>query len=165
MNSRKIAILTLGLLTLLLTGASNASVVDTFDRSLTVSGPVDLEVLTRSWDITVRSGPPGTVSIHGVIHVGSSWLTGSHDREVHELQQNPPIRQNGNNIRIEYADVRDISVDYEITVPAETTLRRRTGSGHQTVHGPKVGQINLASGSGAHRLSPLTAEMRLHTCS
>jgi len=163
MNSRKIAILQLGLLTLLLTGASNASVAGTFDRSLTVSGPVDLEVLTHSGDITVRNGPSGTVSIHGVIHVGSSWLTGSHDREVHELQENPPIHQNGNNIRIEYADVRDISVDYEITVPAETTLRSRTGSGNQTVQGLKGSQIELESGSGDLRLSRLTGEMRFHT--
>src|SRR5882757_6800657 len=143
MNSHKIAVLQLGLLTLLLTGASSASVAGTFDRSLTVNGPVDLEVLTHSGDITVRNGPSGTVSIHGVIHVGSSWLTGSHDREVHELQQNPPIHQNANNIRIAYADVRDISVDYEITVPAETTLRSRTGSGDiraEELSGPIYGR-------------------------
>ena len=37
----------------------------TFDKTFQVSGPVDLEVETHSGDITVRSGPAGTVSIHG----------------------------------------------------------------------------------------------------
>ncbi len=162
MNSRWIAVLQLGLLTLLLTGSSNASAVGTFDRTLTVTGPVDLEVLTHSGDITVRSGPAGAVVIHATIHVGSRWLTGSHDREVHELEQNPPIHQSGNNIRVEYADVHDLSVDYEITVPADTTLRSHTGSGNQTVNGLK-GQIELESGSGDLRLSHLTGTMRFRT--
>jgi len=152
MNSRWITLLELGLVALLLTVAANASVVGTFDRTLTVTGPVDLEVLTHSGDITVRSGPAGTVAIHAIIQVGSKWLSGSHDREVHELQQNPPIHQNGNSIRIEYADVRDISVDYQITVPTETTLRSHTGSGDQTVNGLK-GHIELESGSGDLRLA------------
>src|SRR5882672_2592769 len=159
MNSRWITTLQLGLVALLLTAASDASVVGTFDRALTVAGPVDLAVLTHSGDITVRSGPAGTVAIHATIHLGSRWLTGSHDREVHELEQNPPIHQNGNSIRIEYADVRDISVDYQITVPTETTLRSHTGSGNQTVNGLK-GQIELESGSGDLRLSRLTGTMR-----
>jgi len=162
MNSRWITTLQLGLVALLLTAASDASVVGTFDRALTVAGPVDLAVLTHSGDITVRSGPAGTVAIHATIHLGSRWLTGSHDREVHELEQNPPIHQNGNSIRIEYADVRDISVDYQITVPTETTLRSHTGSGNQTVNGLK-GQIELESGSGDLRLARLTGEMHFHT--
>ncbi len=42
-----------------------ASVAGTFDRSFQVSGPVDLEVLSRSGDITIRNGAAGTVSVHG----------------------------------------------------------------------------------------------------
>jgi len=37
----------------------------TFERKFEVSGPVNLEVQTRSGDITVRSGPAGTVSVRG----------------------------------------------------------------------------------------------------
>src|SRR5258705_5336531 len=72
-----------------------ASVVGTFDRSFQVNGPVDLEVLTRSGDITVRSGSSNTVSIHGKIHQSNSWLEGNRKADVEELQKNPPIRQNG----------------------------------------------------------------------
>src|ERR1035437_6803772 len=62
--------------------AGFASVIGTFDRSFQVSGPVDLEVLTRSGDITVRNGAAGTVSIHAKIQSGNSWFGGDHKAEV-----------------------------------------------------------------------------------
>src|ERR1017187_7160914 len=89
--------------------ASFASVAGTFDRSFQVNGAVDLEVLSRSGDITVRNGAAGTVSIHGKIHSSNSWLGGDHKAEVQELQNNPPIRQNGNSIRIDYVHLNNIS--------------------------------------------------------
>src|ERR1035441_2134777 len=67
--------------------AGFASVIGTFDRSFQVSGPVDLEVLTRSGDITVHNGAAGTVSIHAKIHSGNSWFSGDHKTEVQELQR------------------------------------------------------------------------------
>jgi hypothetical protein len=104
----------------------------TFDRTLSVSGPVDLEVLTRSGDVTVRAGSSGSVQIHGKIYVGDHWLMGGREADVHQIEQNPPIRQEGNSVHIEYVDMRNISVDYEITVPEETTVRTHSGSGDQT---------------------------------
>src|SRR5277367_4370077 len=73
-----------------------------FERSLHVSGPVDLEVLTRSGDVTVRAGSSGSVSIRGKIYVGDHWLSGNRDADVHEIEQHPPIRQEGNSIHIDY---------------------------------------------------------------
>ena len=69
--------------------AGFASVIGTFDRSFQVNGNVDLEVLTRSGDITVRNGSAGTVSIHAKIHSGNTWFGGDHKAEVQELQNNP----------------------------------------------------------------------------
>ena len=43
---------------------------------LQVSGPVDLEVLTHSGDVTVRAGSSGSVFIRGKIYVGDHWLIG-----------------------------------------------------------------------------------------
>ncbi len=142
--------------------AGFASVAGTFDRSFQVNGPVDLEVLTRSGDITVRNGTAGTVSIHAKILSGVSWLGGDHKAEVQELQNNPPIRQNGNSIRIDYVHFSNISVDYEITVPENTAVRTHTGSGDQTVEGLK-GNIDLESGSGDLKLARLSGEMRFQT--
>ncbi len=142
--------------------AGYASVLGTFDRSLQVSGATDLEVLTRSGDISVRPGSAGSVSIHATIHSNNSWFGGDHKAEVAELQKNPPIRQNGSSIRIDYVNVKDISIDYEITVPENTAVRTHTGSGNQTMEGLH-GNADLESGSGDLRLARLTGEMHFQT--
>lgn len=79
-----------------------ASSDGSFDRSYQVNGPVDLEVLSHSGDITIHNGPSGTVTIHGKIHVGTLWFGGDHNSDVQAIQNNPPIQQNGNRIRIDY---------------------------------------------------------------
>lgn len=142
--------------------ASFASVVGTFDRAFQVNGPVDLEVLTRSGDITIRNGAANTVSIHGKIHQGNPWFLGDRKGEIQELQNNPPIRQNGNSIRIDYVNLRNVSVDYEITVPENTTVRGHSGAGDQTVEGIK-GTIDLESGSGDMKLARLTGDLHTQT--
>src|SRR5215469_11575822 len=139
-----------------------ASVAGTFDRSFQVSGPAELEVLTRSGDITVRGGSGNTVSIHGKIHVGSIMWFSNQKGDVQEIQNNPPIRQNGNSIRIDYVNAHNISIDYEITVPENTTVRTHSGSGDQTVEGIK-GNTDLESGSGDLRLARLTGDFHFQT--
>lgn len=134
----------------------------TFDRTLSVSGPVDLEVLTHSGDVKVRAGSSGSVQIHGKIYVGDRWFGGRREEDVHAIEQNPPIRQTGNSIHIEYVDYRNISIDYDITVPAETTVRTKSGSGDQTVEGTR-GNAEVQTGSGDVRLTNLNGEIRVQT--
>jgi len=142
--------------------AGFASVAGSFDRSFQVTGPVDLEVLTRSGDITVRSGPAGTVTIHGKIHAGYSWFEKSSKDDVQELEKNPPLRQTGNSIRVDYVNYRNISIDYEIIVPENTTVRGHSGSGNQSVEGIK-GNVDLEAGSGDMELSRVTGDLRFQT--
>ncbi len=140
-----------------------ASVAGTFDRTLQVNGAVDLEVLSKSGDITIHNGSAGTVSIHGKIHVGNDrWFGGERKADVQEIQNNPPIRQNGNSIRIDYVNASNISIDYEITVPENTAVRAHTGSGDQNVEGLK-GNVDLESGSGDMKLARLTGDMHFQT--
>ncbi|HZQ96250.1 MAG TPA: DUF4097 family beta strand repeat-containing protein [Candidatus Sulfotelmatobacter sp.] len=134
----------------------------TFEKTLQVSGPVDLEVLTHSGDVTVRAGSSGSVFIRGKIFVGDRWFGGRREGDVHAIEQNPPIRQSGNSIHIDYVSYRNISVDYEITVPAETTIRTRSGSGDQTVEGTR-GNVDVQTGSGDVKLAKLKGEIRLQT--
>jgi len=134
----------------------------TFDRTLQVTGPVDLEVLTHSGDVRVRAGSSGTVQIHGKIFVGNNWLTGHRDADVHAIEQNPPIKQEGNNIHIDYVDYHNISIDYEITVPTDTTVRTHSGSGDQTIEGTH-GNVDVQTGSGDVKLASLQGEIRLQT--
>jgi hypothetical protein len=134
----------------------------TFEKSFQVTGPVDLEVLTRSGDVTIRSGPAGSVFIRGKIFVSDRWLMGRRQGDVDAIMQHPPLRQEGNSIHVDYVNEHDISVDYEITVPADTTLRARSGSGDQTIEGTH-GNADLQTGSGDMKLANLTGEIRLQT--
>jgi DUF4097 and DUF4098 domain-containing protein YvlB len=142
-----------------------ASVKGSFERNYPVTGQVDLEALTRSGDITVRPGPAGTVTIRGKIFVSNRlWDHWSTEKppEVVELEKNPPIRQSGNTINIDYVNVHNISIDYEITCPPDTRLKTHTGSGDQTIEGLKTA-AELESGSGDVRLSDMAGGLRVHT--
>jgi hypothetical protein len=155
--------LAVGLVVLLASALAAASTPQgTFEKTYQVSGPVDLEVQTHSGDIIVRGGPAGSVSIRGKIYVSNHWLGGNRQADVSEIEQRPPLRQDGNSIHIDYVNVRDISVDYEITVPTDTTVRAHTGSGDQIIEDIH-GNADLQSGSGDLKLSRLTGEIRVQT--
>ena len=84
--------------TLLSTAAFASSTPQgTFDKTLTVSGPVDLEALTHSGDITIRTGASAAVIIHGKIFVSDHWLRGNRQSDVDQIVQNPPMRQSVGN--------------------------------------------------------------------
>jgi hypothetical protein len=131
-----------------------------FDRTLTVIGPVDLDVQTGSGSITVRAGGSGKVEIHARIRAG--WhAEGDAEQRVHDIEQNPPIEQNGNTIRIGHVDdrerMRNISISYEITTPTETKLHASSGSGD--VHAEGVaGPAEATSGSGGIQLNNIGSE-------
>jgi len=154
--------LALGICLLIASVAAFASEQGHFEKNLNVSGAADLEVLTRSGNVTVHSGSAGSIKIIGRIHVGDRWFSGNRKSDVEAIENNPPIAQNGNSVRINYIDYRDISVDYEITAPSDTKLRAKTGSGDQTVEGMKAG-VDLETGSGDVRLRDLAGDLRVHT--
>jgi Putative adhesin len=134
----------------------------TFEKTLQVNGPVNLEVMTHSGDITIRAGSSGSVFIRGKIYVGDRWFGGRRDDDVHSIETNPPIRQTGNSIHVEYVNMRNISVDYEISVPADTTVTARSGSGDQILEATH-GNADVQTGSGNIKLANLTGEVRMQT--
>ncbi len=166
MNKQSVSRFSLVLCAVALLFASAASFASTpqgtFEKTFQVNGTVDLEVLTRSGDITVRTGPAGTVSVRGKIYVGNHWLMGNRQGDVDSIEQHPPLRQEGNSIRVDYVNEHDISVDYEITVPVDTTVRTRSGSGDQIIEGTH-GNLDLQDGSGDLKLASLTGDIRLQT--
>jgi len=129
-----------------------------FQRTLQVSGPVDLDVHTGSGHITVRTGSANTVQINGTIRAHGHDA----DERVHQLESNPPIEQNGNSIRVGHDHdpefFRSISIDYDITVPAATDLRSHTGSGNQKIDGIR-GPADVESGSGNLEISNISGEL------
>jgi DUF4097 and DUF4098 domain-containing protein YvlB len=133
-----------------------------FERNFTVTGPVDLGVLTRSGDITIRNGAAGMVTVKGKIHVSDRRIQGEWQEEIQAIEKNPPVRQSGNSIQIEYLEQHNLSVDYEISTPPDTTVHTRTSSGDQRAEGLNA-NLTLESSSGDIRLRDITGEVRLHT--
>lgn len=139
----------------------------TFDRTLKVTGPVDLDVNTGSGSILVRSGGDGQVVVHATIRAGECcfWDGGNPAERIKAIQDNPPIEQSGNVIRIGHIRedrMRNVSISYEITTPRQTRLTSRSGSGHQTVAG-LVGPAEAGTGSGGIRISDIASDVRLST--
>src|ERR1035441_691964 len=67
-----------------------------FDRTLSVTGFVDLDLTTDAGGIRVTPGPPGTVRIHGILKAGDNWFTlGNVESRIRDLEAHPPIEQNG----------------------------------------------------------------------
>jgi hypothetical protein len=136
-----------------------------FQRTLQVNGPVDLQIYTHSGDITVRAGSPGSVTINAKIHVSDNFFglfASSNDGAIHEVEQNPPIRQTANMIKIDYPQYSRISIDYDVTVPPDTTLRTNTGSGDQNIRGVRP-LVSVHAGSGDITLAELAGGARVET--
>ena len=96
---------------------------------------MDLDVSTRSGYITVHTGSSSSVIINARIRTNNSWFGGGgSESDVRQIEQNPPVSQSGNNIRVDNIPESDrgISISYDITTPAQTKLHARSGSGTLT---------------------------------
>jgi DUF4097 and DUF4098 domain-containing protein YvlB len=124
-----------------------------FERTLKVSGPVDLTVSSGSGSITVQPSSDGSVRVVGRIYA-NTWrrMSGSDvmDR-VKKIEAQPPIVQDGSRITIGKQDdslYENISISYDLMVPAATALNVNTGSGSIRV-GALRGPVDTHSGSGS----------------
>jgi len=117
----------------------------TFERTLNVSGQVQLSVSTGSGNIHLTRGAGNQVHIFGKVKGG--WSVS--EERVKEIAANPPIVQTGNIVSIggHHERLNNISIDYEIQAPENTLVEAGTGSGNITVEG--VGEkTKLSTGSG-----------------
>lgn len=137
-----------------------------FDRTLAVTGAVDLDVQTGSGNITVRAGDSSKVEIHAKIHASSWHNDGDVEARIKSIEDNPPIEQTGNTIRIGHESDRErehnISISYELVVPAQTKLHSASGSGDESAEGIS-GPVEATSGSGSLRLSDIGGEAHVRT--
>jgi putative adhesin len=153
------------LLVLALSSAAYAEARGEFERTLKVSGHVDLDVQSGSGDITVHPGDSSTVVVRGHIRASDSWFNSgglSAEERVKRLEQNPPIDQNGNSIRIgriQEEALRNVSISYDVTVPKDTSVQSHTGSGDQRVSDVN-GPVRANTGSGNVTISGIGSEVR-----
>jgi hypothetical protein len=126
-----------------------------FDRTLSVNGPVTLRVSTGSGYIRVSQGSDNQVHIVGHVKGNSWWGGGSAEDAVSRVADHTPIDQAGNIIRVgdEHGGdfFRHASIDYEITTPANTMLVAETGSGDLQLSNIN-GTVRAHTGSGLSML-------------
>lgn len=137
----------------------------TFERSLNVNGPVDLTVRTGSGRIQIRTGTGNQVQIHGRINAGSRDGMDATER-VRRVEAAPPVTQSGNVIRIGDTQddplYRNVSISYELVVPANTTINSQTGSGSQEI-GSVDGPVRAQTGSGNIRIERTGGSLHAQT--
>jgi len=137
-----------------------------FDRTLTVGGPVDLDIRTGAGGVHIRSGPVGSVRV--VAHI-RAYAMDSADAtaRVRRIEATPPIEQNGNAIRIGHiadSDVyRNVAIGYDVTVPEATRVHSVAGSGGQTIRGPLQGPVDATAGSGGVRIEDTSGDVQATT--
>ena len=130
-----------------------------------MSGVVRLDLTTGSGDVTIKTGSSNQVVVHGTVHSSNGWF-GNDENAVHQVESNPPIQQNGNDIRIGYnlpEDVkRHVSISYEVTLPADASVQAHTGSGGIGIEGVR-GEVQGQTGSGDIRLRDLGSRVHVQT--
>jgi DUF4097 and DUF4098 domain-containing protein YvlB len=163
-------------LTLLTTATLVAANVATaaegsFRETLDVGSALELEVTTGSGSITIREGAAGRAEIVGEIRAFDGgfffWRSGADAEEVvRALEADPPIELEGGRLRIGHIDDPDfrhnVSISYEITVPADTAVQSHTGSGSQTVSGIAA-PVTAGTGSGSIELANIHGDVRAST--
>lgn len=135
------------------TPAAAQSREGSFDRSFKVTGAVELGIKSGSGAIRVVTGPTDVVRIAARIKADNSWFAGSDvEQRIRRIEQNPPIEQQGNTVRVgwfEDSDIqRNISISYDVTVPEQTKVTAKTGSGSIDIGGVRS-SVDVSSGSGS----------------
>ncbi|MGH9335131.1 MAG: DUF4097 family beta strand repeat-containing protein, partial [Vicinamibacteria bacterium] len=158
--------LTVALASVLLPLRLIAAEEGSFERTLNVNGPVRLEVKTGSGSIQVVAGASNEVRVRAQIRVRSRMFGSSSAVEkVRFIEENPPIEQQGNVIRVGtfvYPDedrAEGVSISYEIVAPAETALVAKSGSGSQTL-GDLKGPVEATAGSGSLVIGAIGGDVR-----
>lgn len=164
MRSPRLLLGTIFVLAACLVPQTGLAAEGSFDRTLNVTGPLELDITTGSGHINIRAGETSAVRIHGAIRSSSGWLLSDGDAEskVRYLASNPPIEQSGSFIRIGHITdrslTRNISISYDVEVPRDTRLHAQTGSGSLEVDGVG-GPVKATAGSGNVKIEDISSEL------
>jgi Toastrack DUF4097 len=139
-----------------------------FVRTLNVSGSPNVSVSTGSGYIHLNPGSGNQVNIVAHLHSSHGWMSGGNDVDsrIQQIVNNPPIVQNGNEITIGERHnndlYRNISIDYDITLPKASGISAATGSGDVQIQ--DVGaSVKAQSGSGSVRANGIQGPATLGT--
>jgi hypothetical protein len=158
------AIVSCGVLAVLASGCevdARGQVEGAFDRTLAVNGPVELDLRSGSGSVQIDTGPVDAVHVVARIRA-NTWFTSDPEDRVRRIEAAPPIEQSGNTIRIGQTRdddlYRNISISYDVTVPEDTRVRSRVGSGRLTINHVQ-GPVDVANGSGGVHLRQIKGDI------
>jgi len=145
--------------------AVGPSVSGSFDRTLTVTAPIRLEVGNASGDVSITGSADGKVHVHGDVKSYGMGFGSPKDR-LNEIVTNPPVEQKGDVIRIgkDLTRVRNISIAYVIEVPRETEVSTMVASGSQTIRDVR-GPVKAEAASGSINAEHIERSAQLTTMS
>src|SRR4029077_73697 len=145
--------------------AMGPSASGSFDRTLSVSGPIRLELNNTSGDVSITGSADGKVHVHADAR-SSGWGFESPEKRLNELLANPPIEQRGSTIHIgeEMRNLRNVSISYKIEVPHDTEIASTLLSGTQTIQDVR-GPVKAEAMSGSIRVSHIERHTQLSTLS
>jgi len=153
--------------------ATAAGATGSFHQTLAVDGPLLLDVSTGSGSIEISSGSSQSVEVTGHIKVGGKsffGFSGRSDSErqelVERLENEPPISLVDGRLKVGHlkdpAFKNNVSVSYEIVVPAGTEVISHTGSGAQTIS-EVAGPVEAKTGSGRITLTDIGGAVKART--
>lgn len=105
-----------------------------FERTLSTGSSPNVSVSTGSGNVHLGPGSDNQVHVVGHLHAGNGWFGGGDaESRIDQIVSNPPIVQSGNDIIIGERHAgdrfRNISIDYEVTLPRASSIEASTGSG------------------------------------
>jgi len=121
---------------------------NTFERTLSVSGPIRLELSNGSGNVEIKGTADGRVHILGRVTGGWSLFGGS-EKNIQEVVANPPIEQHADVIRVgkNSSWIKNLSIEYTIEAPRETEIDAGVASGGVTIDNVR-GPVKVSSASG-----------------
>jgi len=145
--------------------AVGPSVTGNFDRTLSVSAPIRLELANASGDVTITGSGDEKVHVHAEVKASGMGFGSPQDR-VNDIVSNPPVEQKGDTIRIgkDMRGLHNVSISYVIEVPHDTEVSTTVASGAQTIRNVR-GPVRVDSASGSIRVDNVERMTTLVTMS
>lgn len=136
-----------------------------FEKTLSVSGAVELDLKTDSGGIRVHTGNSGTVHVHAILRAQHGFFQSNGDvmERIRALEAHPPIDQIGNRVRVGYALGRDalrgVSMELDVETPPDSRVRAEADSGGVQVDGVH-GPVECKTDSGGIGIHDVSSDVR-----
>jgi DUF4097 and DUF4098 domain-containing protein YvlB len=138
-----------------------------FERTLSTGSSPNVSVSTASGYIHLRPGTDNQVHVAAHLHAANGWFGGGDvESRIAQIVSNPPIQQSGDDVTIGERHsgdrYRNITIDYEVTLPRASSIDAGTGSGDVELQ-DVGGRFKGSSGSGSVRARNVHGPASLET--